>query len=144
MTSCVPPVSDERSYRAEHAKLEYLKRYAESFIGTPYKHGGLNRNGMDCSGLVVRVYADVLDRKLPHSTSRLYYFGRSVSSSQLYIGDLVFFSNSSYRVTHVGIFLGDNRFIHASSSQGVVISQLDSQYYQRRYRGARRILSQRR
>ncbi len=142
--SCVPPVSQKRSYQAEYPKLQYLKRYAESFVGTPYKFGGSNRDGMDCSGLVVRVYADVLDKKVPHSTNKLYRIGRYIPPSQLYTGDLVFFGDGGYRVTHVGIFLGDSLFIHASSTQGVVVSELDSRYYQKRFLGARRILSPRR
>jgi len=144
ITSCVPPVTNNREYRAHHPKLQYLRRYAESFIGTPYKYGGMNKDGMDCSGLVVRVYADVMDKKLPHSTLKLYHSGRHVPYSQLYTGDLVFFGNNGYRANHVGIYLGKDQFIHASSSQGVVVSQLDSQYYQRRFIGARRILLQRR
>lgn len=138
--SCVPPLSNERDYRTQHPKLSYLKRYAESFLGTPYKYGGSGRDGMDCSGLVVRVYADVLDKKLPHNTSQLYYIGESILPSQLYAGDLVFFGEGGYRVTHVGIFLDGNRFIHASVSRGVVVSTLNSPYYKKRFIGARRIL----
>jgi len=144
LTSCVPPITNNREYQAQYPKLQYLRRYAESFIGTPYKYGGMNRDGMDCSGLVVRVYADVLDKKVPHSTLKLYHSGRYIPRSQLYTGDLVFFGERGYRASHVGIYLGNNQFIHASSSQGVVVSQLDSQYYQRRFIEARRILSQRR
>lgn len=144
LTSCVPPVSEERSYRAQYPKLQYLRRYAESFIGTPYKFGGSTRDGMDCSGLVVRVYADVLNKKVPHSTFKLYKTGWFIPPAQLYTGDLVFFGEGGYRVTHVGIFLGDNRFIHTSSSKGVVVSELGSRYYQKRFIGARRILSHRR
>ncbi|MFO7888834.1 MAG: C40 family peptidase [bacterium] len=143
-TSCVPPASTERSYQAQYLRLQYLKRYAESFIGTPYKFGGSNRDGMDCSGLVVRVYADVMDKNVPHSTHKLYRTGRYVPRSQIYTGDLVFFGEGGYRVTHVGIFLGDNRFIHTSSTKGVVVSKLDIRYYKKRFLGARRILSPRR
>jgi len=144
ITSCVPPVPQERTYRAQNPKLQYLKRYAESFIGTPYKYGGASKGGMDCSGLVVRVYADVLHKQLPHSTTKLFYLGSNILPSQLYTGDLVFFGKARYRVYHVGIFLEQNRFIHASTSQGVVVSRLDNPYYQKRFMGARRIVSQRR
>ena len=140
VASCVPPVPSEKSYRARYPKLQYLKRYAKSFIGTPYKYGGTDRQGMDCSGLVVRVYGDVLHKKLPHNTNRLYYLGESILPSQLYAGDLVFFGEGGYRINHVGIFLEGNQFIHASVSRGVVVSKLNSHYYKKRFIGARRIL----
>lgn len=110
---------------------------ASNWIGTPYKYGGNDRTGVDCSGLVTNIYSDVLNIKLPRSSKEIATFCESATRRELIPGDLLFFSTTSTdNISHVGIFIGDNRMIHSSTSQGVIVSDLDSDYYRRTYVGA--------
>jgi len=117
-----------------------LKDYAREFIGVPYLYGGVTRQGMDCSGLVVRIYRDIYGFTLPHSTAQLYRRGKWVSVRALRTGDLVFFwTESRNKPSHVGLYLDSGAFIHASSSRGVVISKLTENYYKKRLMGIKRV-----
>ena len=117
--------------------------YALTFLGTPYHYGGITEEGgFDCSGFVRHVFANFkLD--LPHSSKDQYTLGKAVSKDQLEIGDLLFFTRPrrSKGVGHVGIYIGDGQFIHASSGKKneIIISTLNSAYYVKRYVGARRL-----
>jgi cell wall-associated NlpC family hydrolase len=94
---------------------------------------------MDCSGLVYRVLASHGIRA-PHNSRALYRLGKSVAREDLQAGDLVFFHTRGRGISHVGIYLGDGKFIHASSAKGRVrVDRLDEGYYARRYVGARRV-----
>lgn len=109
-------------------------------IGTPYALGGSNDGGMDCSAFTKRVYDNAVDLQLPRSTTDQFKTGKSVGSGRLKFGDLVFFNTTGESPSHVGIFIGDDLFAHASVSYGVTISSLQSSYYNRRYVGARRVV----
>ncbi len=110
-----------------------LFREVRFFLGTPYCYGGDDRRGMDCSGFVVAVYQNVYRINLAHNTSQLFKRCRPISRNYLQAGDLVFFDmNFSGRIDHVGIYLADGYFAHASSSYGVVIARLEDNYYRRR------------
>ncbi|MFQ5677731.1 MAG: C40 family peptidase [bacterium] len=112
----------------------------ESYLGVPYKFGGATRSGMDCSGFVSIVYTEAVGMTLPHRARSMFKMGRPVERNRLQMGDLVFFENiENYGVSHVGIFVGDGRFAHASTSRGVVISDLSQDYYRERYVGAKRV-----
>lgn len=112
----------------------------DSYLGVPYRFGGATRKGMDCSGFVSAVYRDAIDLNLPHRARSMFKLGRSVSRKRLQAGDLVFFeSMGNYGVSHVGIYVGDGKFAHASSSRGVVVSDFNLAYYRKRYVGARRV-----
>jgi LysM repeat protein len=112
------------------------------FLGVPYKFGGSSPStGLDCSAYVKKVFG-ILNIDLPRTARDIYNVGKYIQKSQLAIGDLVFFRTYARYPTHVGIYLGDNKFIHASSkSKMVTIDDLDLNYYKRRYIGARRIES---
>lgn len=115
---------------------------ALSLVGTPYRWGGNTpEGGFDCSGLVNYVYRDMLDMRLPRTTRELAALaGPTIAPAQLAGGDLVFFSEGG-SVTHVGIYVGEGRFVHAPSSGGTVrLDHLDAPWWQRRYSGARRLL----
>lgn len=122
-------------------KQLYTLLYAEynTWKGTPYKLGGTSFSGVDCSAFVQNVYADSLSVTLPRTTKQQIVAGKKVSRSQLKIADLVFFK-TSWKVRHVGIYIGDNQFLHASTSKGVIISKLDNVYWEKSYWQARRIL----
>jgi cell wall-associated NlpC family hydrolase len=110
------------------------------YLGTPYKYGGNTKDGIDCSAFTQTVYKNVFNINLERSARLQYTQGSVVSKDDtLRVGDLVFF-NTRKRVKpgHVGIYIGDNLFAHASSKKGVTITALDYDYYQRTFMGARR------
>ncbi|MDT8325624.1 MAG: NlpC/P60 family protein [Bacteroidota bacterium] len=110
------------------------------WLGVPYRYGGNTKRGVDCSGLVNAVFGKY-GVGLPRRARDLYRKGRKRSREDLAPADLVFSANTAGRgITHVGIYLGRDRFIHASSSAGVVISSLEDSYYRRHYAGARMII----
>ena len=109
------------------------------YIGVPYVFGGTSPYGFDCSGYVQYVFAKA-GVSLPRTADVQYEVGTPISTTELIPGDLVFFSTYTYGASHVGIYVGDGNFIHASSSQGVTISSLSSAYYSSHYIGSRRIL----
>ena len=108
--------------------------------GTPYSHGGNDAKGIDCSGFVIKIYEKLFGILLPRDTIQQAAMGISVSEDRLRAGDLLFFSQYSKKINHVGIYLKDGKFIHASTSKGVMLSRLDLAYWQNAYRTARRII----
>ncbi|MHB9130683.1 MAG: C40 family peptidase [Armatimonadota bacterium] len=110
---------------------------AQRFIGTPYRWGGLSSRGLDCSGLVVRVMK-LHGKDVSHSAAALYHQGTRVKYNELRAGDLVFFNTTRPGISHVGIFIGENKFIHASTSRGVRVDRLEG-YYSRTLVGACRL-----
>ena len=115
---------------------------AISLVGTPYRYGGNSpEGGFDCSGLVNYVYADMLDLSLPRSSGELAAFqGPRISPRGLAAADLVFFGAAG-SVSHVGIYVGEGRFVHAPTSGGTVrLDRLDGPYWRDNYSGARRVL----
>ena len=120
---------------------ERLDRIAESYIGTRYHRGGTNRHsGLDCSGLTILIYDELTGVRLPRKSSAMRRTGIEVSKDDLAPGDLVFFTSGFFGdIDHVGIYLGDDRFIHSSSSKGVMYSKLSEDYFVNHYAGARRI-----
>jgi cell wall-associated NlpC family hydrolase len=119
-----------------------LMTIVEKWIGAPYQYGGNDITGVDCSGFTTSVLAQVYQIQLPRTAREQYSDGRPVRSGELRFADLVFFSNIRGRgINHVGIYLGDNRFVHATESSGVTISELSEDYYKDRFAGARRFIS---
>ena len=114
---------------------------AYQYLGVPYVYGGASPSGFDCSGFTMYVY-NQLGISLPHGATPQLKYGTYVSRSELQPGDLVFFSDGSYPASHVGIYVGDDQFIHASSSSSngycVCVSSLNTNYYSRNFVGGRR------
>ena len=121
---------------SNEAKLESQFRI---YKGTKYKYGGTDKRGFDCSGFTKTVYTNAFKVKLPRTTKEMSKLGKKVSKNKLKPGDLVFF-RPSRRYDHVGIYIGNNTFIHSSTSKGVIKSKLDNVYWKKKYRFAKRIL----
>lgn len=113
------------------------KLYVEAaeWMGVPYRAGGETKRGTDCSGLTGQLYKKVYHTKLPRSTEGQKEESSKVPRRNLREGDLVFFtsSQSGRKVAHVGIYLKDGKFVHASTSSGVIVSRLDEKYYTRHW-----------
>jgi cell wall-associated NlpC family hydrolase len=117
---------------------------AKHLIGTPYHYGGASpRTGFDCSGLVHYVYYRTRGVSLPHSTRLLSRSGRPVRYANLRPGDLVFFNTLHRPYSHVGIYIGNHRFIHSPhSGETVETADMDINYWREHYNGARRVTKQ--
>ena len=115
---------------------------AYSLIGTRYRAGGMSpETGFDCSGFAGFLYRDILGFQLPRSAHQIWKFGKSVERADLRPGDLVFYNTMKRPYSHVGIYLGDNRFIHSPTSGGHVnIVNMDQRYWAARWNGAKRIV----
>ncbi len=120
------------------ARSSAAVRIATGLLGRPYQRSGTGDRGFDCSGLVAHVFA-ALGRPLPHSSFAQYELGAGVPREDLAPGDLVFFRTYSPGPSHVGVYIGDSRFIHASYSRGVVVSSLEEPYFHDRFIGGRRL-----
>jgi cell wall-associated NlpC family hydrolase len=127
---------------ADPASANAVLMRAISLVGTPYRYGGNTpEGGFDCSGLVNYVYRDMLDLRLPRTSRDLAAFqGPKIEPARLAAADLVFFGSGA-QVTHVGIYVGEGRFVHAPSTGGTVrLDHLDGSYWRRHYSGAKRVL----
>ena len=125
------------------AGLHPFVRIASRYAGTPYVWGGESRYGFDCSGFIIRVMRDLGYKAPPHSAAEQFKYGQPVAQALLKPGDIVFFANT-YKpgISHVGIYIGKRRFIHAASTrQGTIVSSLDASPYRQKYAGARRLLT---
>ena len=140
-----PPAASTRASAVpvDPARANAVLMRAISLVGTPYRYGGNTpEGGFDCSGLVNYVYRDMLDLRLPRTSRDLFAMQHApFSTDRLASGDLVFFGNDG-AVSHVGIYVGEGRFVHAPSSGGTVrLDRLDGHFWRDHYRGARRLLN---
>ncbi|MEN3026973.1 MAG: C40 family peptidase [Chlorobiota bacterium] len=149
------PVDMETFYRLWHAYMEgedagertaagievrRILDFVQEWLGTPYRFGGETSRGIDCSAFIRRLFAEVASATLPRTAAAQFTLGMPVKREELQFGDLVFFHTRRHAyVSHVGIYLGDDLFAHASSRYGVTISSLRSTYYSKRFIGARRL-----
>lgn len=127
---------------ADPAAANAVLMRALSLVGTPYRYGGSTpAGGFDCSGFINYVFSDMLDLRLPRTTAGLAAWqGPRIDPRQLTAADLVFFSTAG-QVSHVGIYVGDGRFVHAPRTGGTVrLDRLDGPYWRDRYSGAKRVL----
>jgi lipoprotein Spr len=117
-----------------------LFHFVYDWIGTPYRFGGSSKNGIDCSAFTKELYSEVFNLDIKRNSRDIFSMVSPVSKDELKEGDLVFFKIHSHRISHIGIYLGNNRFAHASS-RGVAISSLDDAYYSRYFYKGGRLLS---
>jgi len=130
------PVKSASSSAASKVNASNIISTAKKYLGVPYVYGGSTPNGFDCSGFIQYVFKQH-GISLPRTVAQMWNYGKSVSSLQ--VGDLVFFNTSGSGVSHAGIYIGNNQFIHAGSSTGVTIASLDNSYWKPRYFGAKRV-----
>ena len=126
----------------EGGGLHPFVRVAQRYVGTPYVWGGESARGFDCSGFIMRVMRDLGYKALPHSAAEQFRYGAPIARGLLKPGDIVFFANT-YKpgISHVGIYLGRGRFIHAANSKvGTIISNLNESKWVAHYAGARRLI----
>jgi cell wall-associated NlpC family hydrolase len=152
ISACATPPKPSRvtATRSTHSSavksafddVEIEKRLRQEYHrwrGTQHRLGGTGSRGIDCSGFVQAVYRDVFNVDLPRTTSTQAKQGKSVAFDDLRAGDLVFFKPPTYP-HHVGIYLSDSKFVHASKTKGVTLSKIDRTYWKKYYWTARRIL----
>ncbi len=139
-------VSARKMAKKKTSTIDGILSEANTYIGTPYRFGGMTRSGIDCSAFVLSVYGSVTGINLPRISSAQAQEGERVEREQLEKGDLLFFQTRGSRISHVGIVQeitqeGEIKFIHASTSKGVTISSLNEKYWGLRFRFAKRILT---
>ncbi len=149
-----PPVEDYKIDTKEFVKkYKYLEQLGGAltprekllfeivkYLDTPYQYGGNSLSGIDCSAFTQNVFSNALGVKLPRTAREQFSEGKEVSRSEFKFGDLIFFNTTSRSFPgHVGIYLGNDLFAHASSTNGVIISSLNSKYYAKRLVGGRRV-----
>lgn len=139
-----PPTFTQSAPQAANGVLGQAQEFALralSFIGVRYKWGGTSPDtGFDCSGLIRYVYAQITGQPLPYNAHDLSRAGENIDSAELQPGDLVFFNTLRKPFSHVGIYLGESRFVHAPSRGGSVeIVDMSQRYWKSRYNGARRL-----
>lgn len=134
-TSC-GVVGKKKIDNSTSGRTQKVLKEAHSFLGTPYKYGGTNKRGMDCSGLVWTAFQEI-GIQLPRVSREQAQNGTKIKLSRVQPGDLLFFKTSGLRISHVGIVdeikKGEIFFIHASSSKGVIISSLENSYWNKRF-----------
>ena len=116
-----------------------LLESVNEFYGVRYRTGGNGKTGIDCSGFTVAVYAAAYGINLPRVSKEQYRISHKISTTELQEGDLVFFNTRGRGVSHVGVYLGNNKFIHSTVSRGVMVNDLFESYYVKRFLGAGRI-----
>lgn len=138
--TAVPNKNAVSPNRGEIGKVNSVLATARHFLGVPYVYGGESPSGFDCSGFTQYVF-DQHGVKLPRSSQEQAQVGTRVTRAELAPGDLVFFNTEkSGKINHVGIYIGDNKFIHASRTSGIVITSLTNSYYRDKMAAARRVL----
>ncbi|MBS0511530.1 MAG: C40 family peptidase [Proteobacteria bacterium] len=143
--STAPSLPVERNYFSvdSEAQTQEMVLYALGLLDTGYRFGGRNPEaGLDCSGMVAYIVEKISGRRLPHNAAQIAERTRPIDIDDLQPGDLVFFNTMQRRYSHMGIYIGDGRFIHAPSSRGAVrVERLDNRYFKPRFDGARTLLA---
>jgi lipoprotein Spr/probable lipoprotein NlpC len=149
-TSCfsTQPVSKNEPYSIYAQKLGVklngnedlnLLESMVSWKGTPYRYGGNTKKGTDCSGFVTSVYKEVYGKQLQRSSKDIVKDVKYISKNEMKAGDILFFKINGKSISHVGIYIADNKFIHASTKSGVVVNDLSQEYYQKSFYKAGRV-----
>jgi cell wall-associated NlpC family hydrolase len=133
-------VSSKKKAEKPEKSIDTKNSFINSWLGVPYKYGGNNKKGIDCSAFTQIFYKKVENKLIPRTALEQYRASFPISKRNMNAGDLIFFDiNFSGKIDHVGIYLGKNQFLHASISKGVTISLLSEKYYRKRFVEIRRI-----
>lgn len=116
-----------------------LLKLIDEWWATPYSLGGSTKSGIDCSGLTQLLVGNIFGISIPRTSQEQYKTSEQIEDNQLQEGDLVFFHSGGRTVSHVGMYLTNNKFVHASTSQGVIVSDLNESYWKSKYKGAGRV-----
>ena len=136
----LPPDETQKTDSEASATPLRLVQAGFQFLGVRYRFGGSGKSGIDCSGLVKTLFSK-FNIELPRSSREQYKQGQKVSRDELKMGDLVFFSSGGSQPTHVGIYIGDDKILHAArKAKQVIVSDINKIWYRMRYLGARRVL----
>ena len=140
-----PEALQQTSLSSSIDKAQDMLMYALSLVGVNYKYGGKSPDtGLDCSGFVSHVYKQAAGLVLPHNARAISMFGQKIAISELQPGDLVFYNTMRHAYSHVGIYLGENKFVHASvTGRGVEVVNMNENYWVKRFNGARRVITSR-
>ncbi len=133
---------DKKAQTVQSSRLNFINE-AYKYLNTPYKYAGVDKNGIDCSGLIYRCALDSLDKAMPRSSTGIADFVKRIENADIQPGDLLFFNTFGNKVSHVAIYIGDGEFIHsasAGSKTGVILSSLTENYWKNCYLFAGRIL----
>jgi hypothetical protein len=142
MAGNYPAYSTQRAELSDIYLRQSLLRYYNRWQGTPYRFGGNSRYGVDCSGFVHIAFRDALGVKVPRSTQLLSNIRHHIPFRQLAAGDILIFKTSRTNL-HTGIYVGNNQFIHASKSRGVILSDFSNPYWAKTYKKSVRVIDRR-
>ncbi|MDR0711766.1 MAG: C40 family peptidase [Prevotellaceae bacterium] len=131
--------SKKMGVRFDGVEDKSLIKASAGWLGVPYRYGGQNRSGTDCSALVGSVYREAYGINLPRSTSEIAKQTKRIKKSELACGDLIFFTIKEKRASHVGIYLANGKFVHAASSKGVSVADLNDAYWSKYFSAAGRV-----
>lgn len=137
-SSKIAIVQDKLNIERREVEKSKLFSFITEWYGTPYKYGGCDKNGTDCSCFTHLLFKQVYNRTIERSSGDMYKTCEKIKRSHLKEGDLVFFVTNGKGVSHVGVFLRDEKFVHASTSKGVMISSLTEAYFEKTFYGAGR------
>ena len=127
--------------KTDESKIENIKLYSfiDEWYGVPYKYGGKNKNGIDCSNFTSVLFSNVYSKEIIGPSASIFNMCKVISKSNLEEGDLVFFKIEGDNISHIGIYLQNNKFVHATTKKGVMIDDLDEAYYKKYFYKAGRI-----
>jgi len=120
-------------------KNEKLYQFINEWYGVPYKYAGRSKSGIDCSGLTATLYLQVYKKMISPSTKALVEEVKKIKQNDLKEGDLVFFNTNGKSISHVGVYLQNDKFVHASTKKGVMISDMNEPYFKKTYVSSGRV-----
>ena len=133
--------SSSQNIEAKYAKIlgvneksianKKLYSFIEDWYGTKYEYGGTTKKGIDCSGFASILYKEIFEKEITGSSASIYKQCKQISKNELAEGDLVFFKIDSKDISHIGVYLQNNKFVHATTKQGVMIDDLNEEYYKK-------------
>ena len=119
--------------KVDESKIDNVKLYSfiDEWYGVPYKYGGKTKSGIDCSNFTSTLYSNIYSKTISGSSSSIFEQCKTISKSNLEEGDLVFFKIEGDKISHIGVYLQNNKFVHATTKKGVMIDDLDEAYYKK-------------